>query len=135
MNILQVNDFITECIDEYWEALDFRHVGIGNKPRYDLVNKDSGTAGFAYYKGHVEFNLPFFCTHHDIEDLKETVAHELCHIVQFRIAKWAKQHHGPEFKYYMQSIGFAGSTYHTMSRKKAKQSIKDIARQLAEVEI
>lgn len=43
-----------------------------------------------------------------------TVPHEVCHLYVNKYFPRAKQHHGPEFRSLMRSIGCEGSTYHSM---------------------
>lgn len=135
MNIEQAYEFINSTSKEYWDLLDFIHVGIGTIPPIHYVHKANGTAGFAYFSGKVEFNINYFTTHNNIKELEEIIAHELCHILQYRIAPQAKQGHGPEFRKYMNSLGFSGRTYHSMNVQKAKAANKNIFEQLMEVEI
>jgi len=108
---------------------------IGELPPIKMVWKKSGVAGFAYYKGIVEFNVPYFLSHTNQEELEELIAHELAHIIQYRIYPKAKQAHGPEFRYIMNCIGLAGRTYHYMSVSKAKSVVDNKSAILNEVEI
>jgi predicted SprT family Zn-dependent metalloprotease len=121
-----VIDFIENTAKEYWEAYDFALPNIGKIPPIECVVKANRIAGFAYYSDKVEFNLAYFCSHHNTTELAEIIAHELAHIIQYRIYPRARQAHGPEFRYIMQSIGFAGHTYHSMSVSKAKAISKDV---------
>lgn len=135
LNIEQAYTFIDEKVAEYWEALSYIIPSLGDKPPVKIVNKPTKYAGFAYYRDEVEFNLAYFISHPSLAELAEIVAHELCHIVQYRHAPFSKQAHGPEFRYYMQCIGFSGRTYHTMSVAKAKQVAKNNFNLLMDVEI
>lgn len=136
MNLEQAYEFIEERVAIYWEALYFAVTqDIGTVPPIHYINKPTNYAGLAYYNGKVEYNLAYFVSSDDIQELEETIAHELCHIVQFRVAKHAKQAHGPEFRAYMRSIGFIGTTHHRMSARKAKTASAKHFDMLMEVEI
>lgn len=50
--------------------------------------------------------------------MKETLAHELAHVIQYVCFPHAKQAHGPEWKRIMRDLGFEPSTYHSMERPK-----------------
>lgn len=135
MNVEQAYSFIEEKSEEYWESLAYIIPSLGDKPPIKIVNKPTKCAGFAYYSDEIEFNLAYFLSHSNLAEQEELIAHELCHIVQYRHAPSAKQAHGPEFRYYMQCIGFSGRTYHNMSVAKAKEVAKNNFNLLMEVEI
>lgn len=42
----------------------------------------------------------------------QTIAHEVAHLITFELYPFAKQGHGPEFRWVMDRMGFEGSTYH-----------------------
>ncbi len=48
------------------------------------------------------------------ETITKTLAHEICHHYVFHYFPLAKQHHGPEFRFLMNKLGFSGDTYHKM---------------------
>jgi len=74
----------------------------------------------------VEINTAYYDgTENSATKLRETIAHELAHHITYHLYPKAKQWHGPEFKSVMQSIGYGGNTYHTMSVAKAKQIAKE----------
>ncbi len=127
----QATEFIeTEAI-AIWKQYQAIY-NCGEMPPVTCEIENSKTAGFAYYnqaKG-IKLNLAFFCTHANELDLKETIAHELAHIVQFRCFPKAKQAHGTEFRFVMQSIGYSGNTYHYMDPGKAKAAIKAIQKSI-----
>lgn len=117
-------DFIEAEVSTVWAKLQAIY-SCGDKPKITFETKKSKVAGFAYYdtsKG-VKFNLAYFCSHESKKDLAETIAHELCHIVQFRVFPSEKQAHGPAFKFIMNSIGYSGNTYHYMNVKAAKNIV------------
>lgn len=105
----------------------------GSLPPIKCIIKKSRTAGYAYYKGQVEFNLTYFCTHDRMDDLVELIAHELAHIIQFRLFPAAPQAHGPEFRSIMQSIGFKGDTYHYMNTYAAKSITNKLKNEAVEI--
>ena len=123
----QATDFIDSESRSIWFLLN-KQFNCGEIPRIDFEIKKSKTAGFAFYnpKKGILFNLAYFCTHENMQDLKEVIAHELSHIVQYRVFPQAKQAHGIEFRFIMQQIGFTGDTYHYMSVSKAKAAISSI---------
>lgn len=131
-----VEDEILLFSEIYWKKYS-EHLldDIGELPPINMVWKKSGTAGFAYYKGKIEFNVPYFLSNTNQSELEELIAHELAHIIQFRIYPKAKQGHGPEFRYIMNCIGFSGRTYHSMSVSSAKSVVSNKSAILAEVEI
>lgn len=135
-DINSVEDSIMATAKKYWQDYEESLLDtIGELPPITFVFKKSGTAGFAYYSGTVEYNLAYFLSHSKDNDLEELIAHELAHIIQFRIYPSAKQNHGPEFKYIMNCIGFSGRTYHSMSVSSAKSVVSNKSAILAEVEI
>ncbi len=91
-------------------------------PEIRIINKPKSVAGTAFRSHKVEFNLPYCILAK--ESYKEIIYHELAHIIQFSLFPTAKQAHGPEFRYILQSQGFAGKTYHYYSVKEAKSISK-----------
>lgn len=55
-----------------------------------------------------------YLNEHESQVLYRTVAHEVCHVYVRKYFPRAKQAHGPEFRYLMNSIGVDGSTCHSM---------------------
>jgi predicted SprT family Zn-dependent metalloprotease len=93
-------------------------------PEVTFFNSHSGVAGLAYRTGlEISFNASFLLTM-PIEEFKETILHELCHIIQFRCFPHAKQAHGTEFRMIMNCLGYSGSTYHRYDMVKQKQVSK-----------
>lgn len=73
-----------------------------------------GCAGLAYpLLNRIEISKHFLAEHKE-ETLRQTVAHEVCHLYVATYKPFAKQAHGPEFRSMMQSIGLNGKTYHSM---------------------
>lgn len=76
------------------------------------------TAGLAY-RSKVAFDLnPRYVESHSEQLLNETVPHEIGHLVCFKVYPYAKQGHGPEFRYILRRLGYpdAARTYHDYKR-------------------
>ena len=122
-NPTTINQDILAITQQYWNKyVEYMPEGseIGTIPPVTFAWKKSRVAGFAYYSGKVEFNVPYFLSHPNQADLEEIIAHELAHIIQYRIYPHSRQAHGPEFRYIMNCIGFSGRTYHYMNVAAAK---------------
>jgi len=76
---------------------------------------------FAHYAGHLEFNEAYF-SHCEGFNYKETIAHEVCHLYQFKYFPHAKQGHGPEFRSLMRKCGYEGTTKAVVTGKAAMVS-------------
>lgn len=75
----------------------------------------AGVAGVAYvYQKRIALSQHFLKEHPE-SMLKETVAHEVCHVYTKHYKPFAKQAHGPEFRAFMSLLGLDGKTYHSMS--------------------
>lgn len=112
--------------ERIWKELQ-QICSCGPIPEIVWNSKVANWAGKAYRRSHrVEFNLSYFCTHPNWKDLEETVAHELCHVAQYRIYPQAKQAHGPEFRNLMAILGYSGDTYHYMDTQAAKKAAKGV---------
>lgn len=71
-------------------------------------------AGLAYRSGdRVEFNSVI--AKENSESFKEVIIHEIAHIVTWKLYPYAKQSHGPEFRYICRVLGGTGNTYHNFS--------------------
>jgi predicted SprT family Zn-dependent metalloprotease len=125
MNSLETKFWILDTAKSIWNKAQTMAC-IGDIPPIEFSTKKSSVAGFAYYSGKVEFNLAYFCTHDNLKDLEDTIAHELVHIICYRIYPNRKQEHGPEFRHFMQILGYSGNTYHQFSVSKAKSKVKTI---------
>jgi predicted SprT family Zn-dependent metalloprotease len=68
------------------------------------------TAGRAWGDGTLEFNT--ILAQRAGAEFKRTVYHEVAHLVVREVFPYAKQAHGPEFKFVMRSLGHDPSTYH-----------------------
>lgn len=124
MNKEEAIQFILAETHEAWEnySKTFNLSKI-KMPEIRIINKPKNVSGTAYrYSNRVEFNLPYCILAK--EAYKETIYHELAHMIQFALFPAAKQAHGPEFRYILQSQGFAGKTYHYYSVKEAKSISK-----------
>ena len=72
----------------------------------------SGVAGKAWYGlNKVEFNEILAMENSDT--FETTIGHEIAHLVTNQLYPNAKQHHGPEFKHVMQTLGYDPRTYHS----------------------
>ena len=72
----------------------------------------SGVAGKAWYSLHkVEFNEILALENPDT--FETTIGHEIAHLVTNQLYPNAKQHHGPEFKHVMETLGYDPRTYHS----------------------
>jgi len=98
-----------------------------SKPILRCTNRGTRTAGL-YYRNQelVEIEISYIpdaCITAGklIDDVEETIAHEIAHHITRKLYPLAKQAHGPEFRSVMQAIGYDGSTYHTMNPKAAKR--------------
>ena len=106
-------------------------------PKLIFECKGKGTAGFyrpAYHipggkmdQAIIMINTAYY-SGGSTANLEITIAHELAHHITHCIWPNATQWHGAEFRMVMQSIGYDGSTYHSMSVAVAKvvaQKAKD----------
>ena len=88
------------------------------------------TAGRAHYVQHmVEFSAELMWEHTE-HFVRDTIPHEVAHIVTNLIFPNAKQHHGPEWKSMLEWLlnGAEAKTYHTLTNtvhaaRKAKVTI------------
>lgn len=80
-------------------------------PAVSFFSKSS-VAGKAWYRDHrVEFNE--ILALENTETFDTTIAHELAHLITDQLYPQAKQHHGPEFRHVMNTLGYDARTYHT----------------------
>jgi predicted SprT family Zn-dependent metalloprotease len=104
-----------------WEQFSFTY-NCGPIPEIEFTTRKSNYAGKAYlFSQKVEFNLRYA----EEPSFMDTVAHELAHIIQFRLFPRAKQAHGPEFRAILDSIGSDSSTYHRYNVTTAKSKKLD----------
>lgn len=121
-----LTDFILNQAEIIWDKLSAIY-NCGNLPKINVVCEANNCAGFAYYnlsKG-VEFNLIYFAEMSEADKI-ETIAHELSHVVCFKLFPAAKQAHGPEFRSIMSSIGMKGDTYHYTHISDKKAAVRAI---------
>ncbi len=80
-------------------------------PAISFFSKSS-IAGKAWYSEHrVEFNE--ILALENSYSFETTIAHELAHLITDQLYPQAKQHHGPEFKHVMETMGYDPRTYHS----------------------
>ena len=125
MNSLEARIFVQSEVTRVWREYQALF-NCGAEPPVEFTTRAVGSAGFAYYSGKVSFNLTYICSHESKFEHINTIAHELAHIVQYRLYPRAKQGHGPEFKQIMILAGYCADTYHHMSKAKAKLAEKKI---------
>ena len=127
MSALEAISFAKREAASIWELTAFILPNIGILPVIQTVNKGVGRAGSAWQRaGIIEINIAYICSHDSIEQHRCTIAHELAHIIVWRLYPKAKQAHGAEFRYIMGLMGFDSSTYHSMSRKEAAKAVTAI---------
>lgn len=114
----------TEEIVQKLEKAGFPRVKV--KLKFDKLNPR--VAGTASGKGNVITINTLYLKDHLYEVSDQTLAHEICHIYQFKYFPDAKQAHGPEWKSIMRSIGYRPETYHQMSvpEQKPRQKRKKV---------
>lgn len=82
------------------------------------------SAGIAYrHFPKVAFNVEFM-EQESNESFLQTVIHEVAHYVTWQVYPWAKQAHGPEFKYILRQLGS------TRESIKHSYSVKGIGNQM-----
>jgi len=82
-----------------------------NMPEVGFETKSPRIAGLAYGTRKVTYNPQYFSQ----EDFwNRTIGHEIAHVVQKIVYPYAKQAHGPEFRYIMRLFGLNESTHHSM---------------------
>lgn len=123
---LQARDYIDTVSTKLWSNISAVYgAAVGNIPIIEYELKASGIAGKAYYSGKVVFNVAYVMALSTPEQFDETIAHELAHIVQYRIYPRAKQAHGTEFRDIMAWLGYSGCTYHSYDSSRAKAVAKE----------
>ena len=105
------DDVVAKTAQIWGYACTMFNLKIKTMPEVAFFSK-SATAGRAWYQLHkVEFNE--ILALENTESFETTIAHEIAHLVTFQLYPNAKQHHGPEFKHVMNSLGYDPRTYHT----------------------
>lgn len=85
------------------------------KPQIVCICKGVNYAGRYFTRGNlVQINTAYYDGVND-KNLKQTIAHEIAHHLQWVLVPGFKQWHGPEFRQIMEAIGFEANTYHDMS--------------------
>lgn len=122
---LMARDYIDTMAAKLWRSIvSIYGDSAGNCPPIEYELKASGIAGKAYYSGKIVFNIAYIMALDRPELFDETIAHELAHIVQYRLYPKAKQAHGVEFRDIMLWLGYSGNTYHDYNSSKAKNIAK-----------
>lgn len=127
MNRLEAELFIDTHANSIWKNAQntFKDLKDKEMPKIEYPIKSAKWAGLAWRYGHkIEFNIAFLCTLENPNEFIKTIAHELSHIITWRLYPNAKQSHGPEFKWVMKMLGYNGNTYHTYSVSKAKNAVE-----------
>lgn len=108
MNRDQIKQAVVEIYEKASRLFNLKNPSV---PDVSFFSK-SGTAGRAWYAEHrVEFNE--ILALENPETFMTTIAHEIAHLITDQLYPNAKQHHGPEFKYVMESLGYDPRTYHS----------------------
>ena len=130
MNTLEAKLFISDKTATIWKEYQAVY-NCGTVPLTEFLIKAVNYSGRAYrYALKVEYNLAYFCTHPNLAELEQTIAHELAHIVQFKCFPNASQAHGPEFRMILSLAGYAPDTYHHYDMRKAKAACKELRDQI-----
>jgi SprT protein len=106
-------DDILEFVYRMWDSIKMTYnLKDPTYPKVEWFQK-SQVAGKAWYDcgNYVSFNEILALENGSV--FKNTIAHELAHLVTFQIYPDRKQNHGPEFRSVMQTLGYSPSTYHT----------------------
>lgn len=103
---------------QIWVEYKCYYPMIGDCPDVIVISTKSRVAGFAYYKGFIELNIRYAMLHK--EEFKQTIKHELAHIICFKLFPKAKQAHGPEFRSVLSCVSTNSDTYHHMNVEVAK---------------
>lgn len=127
MNTIEKEILVESLMNQIWSMYLMSIIGSSivsknvNKPRLVCICKGIGAAGRYYAsRGIVEINVAYYNGDGNTSNLETTIAHEIAHHIAHCIWPNASQWHGPEFRMVMNSIGYDGDTYHSMSRNKAK---------------
>ena len=116
-----VQSMAVEIWTEYAISLHI-HGDIGALPPIKTAFETSRYAGYAYkYQPMVFINLSYYTEISSHTDLRETIAHELAHVITWKLFPRASQNHGPEFRYVMGAIGYDEATYHRADVRAAKK--------------
>lgn len=126
MNTIEKEILVESLMNQIWSMYLMSVIGSTivsknvNKPRLVCICKGIGAAGrYHVSKQMVEINVAYY--NGGLTDtLETTIAHEIAHHIAHCIWPNASQWHGPEFRMVMQSIGYDGDTFHSMSVSKAK---------------
>lgn len=89
-------------------------------PRLSFTINSGGKAGLAYYHDwHIAINDKYLVAHPD-EVVRQTVPHEVAHLLTFKLYPRFRQHHGPEWKYVMRRLGLPPVRCHQMQLVEAR---------------
>lgn len=112
-------DVATKRVSIIWEKAQKaypKQLGQIPMPKVLINARLKTTAGMAHYNEHrVEFSAELMWEHTE-HFVKDTIPHEVAHIIAHRVFPNAKQHHGPEWKNMLQWLlnGGKPETYHSL---------------------
>lgn len=112
MNKTQIEDFAivtwTKAVEKFSKV---PAVAYASTPKVSFFDKGT-TAGWAKYNiWHIDFNIEIAKRAGDA--FKDTIIHEVAHMMQYLVYPHAKQAHGPEFRRICVMLGGSGSTKHS----------------------
>lgn len=89
---------------------------------FDLTGSSAGQVQFnaSQTKWHVRYNM-YIASHNYDEFMKETVVHEIAHLVARNVYGANIKPHGVEWKTVMRKLGYEPETTHTMECASARQ--------------
>jgi len=129
LNSYDAEQYILATSSAIWKIARMYYEELPEQPPKIVCSSEATKyAGVAYFnltKG-IKYNLAFICSMENHTEFDRTIAHELAHVIQFRLYPRAKQAHGPEFRAIMLVLGYNGSTYHSYSVSKAKSIAKSL---------
>ena len=117
-------------VEETVEQLNRMYGTDMKMPEIRFVDLGSDIAGTAQCSLHTVNFHPGFMKHPDFWDKTKaaTIQHEVAHLFVHKFFRNAKQHHGPEFRRVMASLGANGSTYHRMGKVETKKRTRTVTR-------
>jgi len=116
MNSTYLNDVATYQIETWWKKLLKKFPSAGDVPSFTINNRLKTTAGRAFYlSGEIDLSAELFWEYTE-EFCKDTIPHELSHIVAWRI--FEDPGHGKGWKTVMRSIGLNPTRLHEMVNTK-----------------
>lgn len=122
--LYKVKEFILDALQKspYWKEFFSAYNAF---PEIVWMNTRSRRVAGTANRGTKKISInPHYYRTYGFEGMKETMIHELCHVIQFVLYPKAKQAHGPEWKRIMMNFGYAPDTCHTMALPKIERSPK-----------